>query len=561
MSERVRVAVAALVTLFLNLTYGVARADCKLLEIAEFHADISSGTPILTGAINGQPIKILIDSGSEASMVMRRSADRLGLVQTKLVGQHMYGLGGNTDVSATMIKQLKVDKFVTANLDLRVAGDRDSIQPFDLILGDDFLSQDDVEFDLANGFIRLFKPQGCQPAQLVYWGQPYAQAPLLPSAEHQPTIQAFVELNGHKVLASLDSGASESTVDTTVAESLGVSRSSPGAAGAGSIRGLGPRLDESWAATFDSFALGDEKIGHPRLHVTRMLNQFQETETGSRIQQRFDNAPAMLIGADFLRAHRVFVANQEHLLLFSYGGGPVFLSAEDLAKIEYDKAISLNPNDAEAYRKRGEMRRRSGQTDLALQDFDKAVSLEPGSAVALLERGAAHHQNGDLDLAEKDLSEAIRLNPKGPDAYEIRGILYTDRHEFALAVQDFDQAVRLNPSDADAWNGRCWARAVANTELNNALADCNAALALAPHAAGILDSRAFVYFRLSQFDKTVADEDAALGIDPKQAASLFTRGLAKRRLGDVAGGGGDIAKAQAIDPKVADTYARLGVTP
>jgi hypothetical protein len=32
----------------------------------------------------------------------------------------------------------------------------------------------------------------------------------------------------------------------------------------------------------------------------------------------------MPVGADFLRAHRLMVANREHLLVFSYVGGPVF---------------------------------------------------------------------------------------------------------------------------------------------------------------------------------------------------------------------------------------------
>ena len=77
----------------------------------------------------------------------------------------------------------------------------------------------------------------------------------------------------------------------------------------------------------------------------------------------------------------------------------------------------------------------------------------------------------------------------------------------------------------------------------------------------MLDSRAFVYFRLGQFDKAVADDNAALGIAPKAASTLYVRGLAKRRLGNAAGGDADLAAAKAIYPKVADAYARLGVTP
>ena len=659
MTEKLRATIAALV-LLLILAPRAACADCKLLQLAEFHADISNGVPMLSGAINGQPIKILIDSGSEASMVMRNSAERLGLSETRQIGR-MYGLGGDTEVTATLIKQLKVDSFVVANLSLRVAGDS-SKYPWDLILGDDFLAKTDVEFDLADGFIRLFKPEGCEPAQLVYWGKPYSQATLLPWAQDQPSISTEVKLNGHTVMARLDTGASESTVDSATAESLGVSRDTPGANDAGAIHGLGPAPDDSWVANFESFALGDETISHPRLHVTRMLSRFKASETGSLIERRFADAPAFLVGADFLRAHRVFVANQEHLMVFSYSGGPVFLSAGDLAMLEYDRAISLNPDDADNYIKRGAARRRQKRWDLALQDFDEAVRLAPGnaevffgrgltydmkgdldaavrdydesirlkpdafpayidrgvvhdergelalaiadfdrairlkpdSAAALIHRGVVHRENGDLDLALrdenqalrltpddgyaltsraevyaargeidlalKDFDDAIRIHPTDADNYISRGAVHTDRREIAEAVRDFDQALHLRADDASALNGRCWARAVGNVALDAALADCNASLALAPHVAESLDSRAFVYFRLGQFNKAVVDENAALEIKPKLAGSLYIRGLSRRRLND-AGGDADLAAARLIDAKVADTYARLGVSP
>jgi hypothetical protein len=34
----------------------------------------------------------------------------------------------------------------------------------------------------------------------------------------------------------------------------------------------------------------------------------------------------MLLGADFLRAHRTLVAHSQHRLYFTYVGGPVFLA-------------------------------------------------------------------------------------------------------------------------------------------------------------------------------------------------------------------------------------------
>jgi len=113
---------------------------------------------------------------------------------------------------------------------------------------------------------------------------------------------------------------------------------------------------------------------------------------------------------------------------------------------------------------------------------------------------------------------------------------------------------------ADVLNWRCFARAVANLTLDEALNECDAAIRLAPAAPHILDSRGFVRFRRGEFAKAMADFDAALVLDPKQAESLYLRGLAKRRLGDSQGGAADVSAAEALDAQVARTYAEYGVT-
>ena len=49
-------------------------------------------------------------------------------------------------------------------------------------------------------------------------------------------------------------------------------------------------------------------------------------ETGTRLgsQSHDMEQPRMLLGADFLHAHHVLIANSMRLMVFSYMGGPVF---------------------------------------------------------------------------------------------------------------------------------------------------------------------------------------------------------------------------------------------
>ena len=80
----------------------------------------------------------------------------------------------------------------------------------------------------------------------------------------------------------------------------------------------------SWIGTFESFAIGNEVIRSPRIAFADLFRYTTYTETGSRLPKSVENLPAMLLGVDFLRAHRVLIAPSQGKVYFTYEGGPVF---------------------------------------------------------------------------------------------------------------------------------------------------------------------------------------------------------------------------------------------
>ena len=304
----------------------LASADCKLLLLAEFKLDPTSYSPIVEGEINARKVKVLIDSGSTFSSVSAFAVNRLGLPSIQMMGMRAYGIGGDRAVFRAHINELKIGAFTKTGLDLYVAGDDSQAGPAEIILGEDVLSKVDTEFDLAHNAIRMFEPEGCTAPQLVYWGAAYSQATLLPWGQYDPAIQTKAFLNGKELLAALDSGAEITLVDASVAEAVGVAQvgtnDKPGA-----IVGAGPKNEESWVGRFDSFAFGEEKIAHVSVRVAQIMRGRSYTEIGSNMLRHIEG-PAMFVGDDFLRAHRVFVDNEDHLILFSYQGGPVFNIAQ-----------------------------------------------------------------------------------------------------------------------------------------------------------------------------------------------------------------------------------------
>lgn len=79
---------------------------------------------------------------------------------------------------------------------------------------------------------------------------------------------------------------------------------------------------------------------------------------------------------------------------------------------ELSAAISRNPKDARAHRRRGLLRARSRRYDEALQDFERTLKLAPNDSHAYGLRALVWAKKGDRDRALRDFDEAIRLAPQ-----------------------------------------------------------------------------------------------------------------------------------------------------
>jgi tetratricopeptide (TPR) repeat protein len=177
-------------------------------------------------------------------------------------------------------------------------------------------------------------------------------------------------------------------------------------------------------------------------------------------------------------------------------------------------------------------------------------------------------QTGDNHRAAADLSAADAVAPKQADTRFVMAEMYEHADLLDAAIADFDLWIASHEDDArvpEALNSRCWARALAGTNLPLALKDCNAALKRAakssPFYAKVADSRGLVLLRMGEYDKSIADYDASLKINPKNAWSSYGRGIDELRKGKTAEGQADIAAALGIWTHIAEAFDRRGIAP
>ncbi len=114
------------------------------------------------------------------------------------------------------------------------------------------------------------------------------------------------------------------------------------------------------------------------------------------------------------------------------------------AEAEYRRAIELEPQDAENYRRLGQVYEKNNQKEEALAAFQTAVSLEPDYYRAHLELGAYHFNRGDYMQALGPLKRAVDLAPKEPNVRFGLGSTYLDLGRYVEAEQQLRLAVALD---------------------------------------------------------------------------------------------------------------------
>ena len=342
---------AALGALIMTVSTVHVRAEsagCQLVKAGELSVKFDHNRPLVPVSINGKAGWFLVDTGAASSSIWGGAAAAYGLSETTATGTIFYGVGGSQKAGLTVVREFALSDVKVKGLRLYVIGRGGSPAEAGL-LGRDFLSHFDLEFDLANKMLRLWQPRHCGVQSLAYWTKDPGGVDLR-QEESGAEYKVKVLVNGAPIDAILDSGATTSVVTPEAASAAGVK-----AADYSSERlqssGIGERPVETRLATFDTLTVGTEQVKHAKLAITDMFRADTEMETGSILPHRvhMQGEPSMLLGADFLRAHRVLVSPQQHLLYFTYSGGPIYqVVGEAVAPAASRQAAPSAPAPAEA---------------------------------------------------------------------------------------------------------------------------------------------------------------------------------------------------------------------
>lgn len=169
--------------------------------------------------------------------------------------------------------------------------------------------------------------------------------------------------------------------------------------------------------------------------------------------------------------------------------------------------------------------RLDGQAERAYQQLSQAAAWDPANLDFAVLRATWLREDDRTQEALAACDSTLQANPEHMAALAERSQILQQLGRFADAVADWKTISHVNEQssvlpDVLVWNALAYARAVADLELAEALADAERAVARIPESAALLDTRGYVYYRLGKDADAKRDLDKAVALADAQRAPL-----------------------------------------
>jgi len=296
-------------------------ADCSLKQITSIPASLSaSGELLLDATLNGFPVKLNASTNTEASTLSDKFVQRAGMPIADLHNHAIYSSGQRTLNERTRISELVLGRAKTSSETFVISPDGGDGTDGAAVgsLAADYLSNYDVELDLADGKVNLFDRDHCK-GQVVYWAKEYLASPIYMSntgIAHRPQIDVVAD--GKTLRGMIATGYANTTLRLAAAlDRFDLVPNSADLPKLGTWKDSDGRESERYSHSFKSFAFGEITL-HDSTVVVDPINVAAHLEsTGSRLSNANGQQPDLYIGMSLLKQLRLYIAYSEDMIYYT----------------------------------------------------------------------------------------------------------------------------------------------------------------------------------------------------------------------------------------------------
>ena len=201
-----------------------ASGPCQLGLATEIPLTFQDGHLFAAPLLNGQAVSMWFDTGAQITTLTTAAADRLSLTLMPLRGT-LQGVGGSAAAYGFVARSFQIGRLQGHNFQL-IASDLGLSRPGHLtdgLLGADFLAAYDVDLDLPDSEVTLFKTAGDCSRPSAALGENLYTVPMSEqSRDTDPRPHLHVSIAGKTLTALLDTGAPGSLLFRNTARSIGL---------------------------------------------------------------------------------------------------------------------------------------------------------------------------------------------------------------------------------------------------------------------------------------------------------------------------------------------------
>lgn len=212
--------------------------------------------------------------------------------------------------------------------------------------------------------------------------------------------------------------------------------------------------------------------------------------------------------------------------IVSFCGDCLMHVGEHVRALGYlNRAVRLNPKNAQAYYLRSICKLKTHNTQHALADINKSLTLDPSQYEVSLKRASMFCRQGRVKKAVFNCGKAIELQPNSARAYMYRGCYRMMMSQYKEALVDLSHAAKLCPS-----------------------------------SSMVYFNRAVCHQALRHFKDAIEDYTESLDRQKHPSVKIFVnRGLVRLQVEDYTGSLEDFIEAAKLSPTDPTLYQAIGL--
>ncbi len=117
---------------------------------------------------------------------------------------------------------------------------------------------------------------------------------------------------------------------------------------------------------------------------------------------------------------------------------------------QYEHALQIDPDDADAHSSLGVALAQTGKIGEAVRHYEQALRIKPDSADVYCNLGIALAQTGKIGEAIKHFEQALRIKPDYAEPHYNLGNALAQTGKIGEAIKHYEQALRIKPDFAEA---------------------------------------------------------------------------------------------------------------